>query len=128
MATPFGRVALRDRVEQLSLRSRLVAVLLALLLISCAVVAVATSLALRRSLLDRLDQQLVAAGARYAASLEHPSDADADDSQFASVVGQPSGTLGARIHDGTVTAIGVVGAGSDEPGAVRATTGRHSPD
>ena len=112
---PFGRVALRGRVSRLSLRSRLVAVLLTLLLISCAVVAVATSLALRSSLLDRLDQQLVAAGARYVASLENPSDADADDSQFASVVGQPSGTLGARTLHGTVTAIGVVGAGSENP-------------
>lgn len=82
--------------------------MLACLLFSCALVAVATTYALRRFLLDRLDQQLVAAGSRYAASLEHPGDGDPDGA-FQSVIGQPTGTLGARLLDGTVTALGVVG-------------------
>jgi two-component system OmpR family sensor kinase len=113
------RLRLRDgamarRFNRLSLRSRLIALLLLLLLVSSAVVAVATSLALRGFLLDRLDQQLAAAGVRYSASLEHPADDDADDGGFGSVVGQPVGTLGARILNGTVTAVGVVGAGNDQ--------------
>ncbi len=105
--------AVARRLNRLSLRSRLIALLLLLLLVSSAVVAVATSLALRGFLLDRLDQQLAAAGVRYSASLEHPADDDADDGGFGSVVGQPTGTLGARILNGTVTALGVVGGGDD---------------
>lgn len=109
------------RHRQLSLRGRLVAVLLCCLLASCAVVATATTLALRRFLLDRLDQQLVTAGDRYAVSLEHPSDADVDDGYFRSVIGQPAGTLGARIVDGVVTAYGVVGSGAQDAATARQT-------
>ncbi len=89
-------------------------VLLVCLLVSCVVVAAATTFALRRFLLDRLDQQLVAAGNRFAVSLEHPGDPDADDRAFQSVTGQPGGTLGARIAGGQVTAMNVVGAPSDK--------------
>lgn len=94
----------------------MVAVLLALLLTTCAVVAVVSAFALRRFLVDRLDEQLRAAGQRYSLSLEHPSDHDADNGQFESVIGQPSGTLGARAESGRVTAIGIVGphAGIDD--------------
>lgn len=95
-----------------SLRSRLVALVLALVFVSCTIVAVATTLALHRFLLDRLDQQLAAAGERYAESLEHPGFGAGKELRFDTVVGQPPGTLGARIVGGTVTAIGVVGAGS----------------
>lgn len=103
------RSILPDRFRHVTLRGRLVAVLLVCLLLSCAVVAGATTVALRRFLLDRLDQQLAAADNRYAITLEHPGDADADDGAFRSVLGQPEGTLGARIVDGAVTAVGVVG-------------------
>jgi two-component system OmpR family sensor kinase len=106
---------LRGRLHRLSLRQRLVVVLLTLLLISCAGVAVVTSVALRGFLLQRLDQQLVAAGTRYSGSLEHPSDNDGDETPFTSVVGQPAGTLGARILNGSVTAIGVIGGGTEQP-------------
>lgn len=87
----------------------MVAVLLALLLATCAVVAVVSAFALRRFLVDQLDQQLRAAAQRYSLSLEHPSDHDADNGQFESVVGQPARTLGARVANGRVTAIGIVG-------------------
>jgi two-component system, OmpR family, sensor kinase len=97
------------RFERLSLRTRLVAVLLALLLATCAVVAIVSAFALRRFLVDRLDEQLRAAGQRYSLSLEHPDDHDADNGQFESVIGQPAGTLGARAANGRVTAIGIVG-------------------
>lgn len=108
-----GRTAAGDRLRRLSLRWRLVAVLLALLLVSCAIVAAATTLALRRFLLDRLDQQLAAAGDRYSVYLEHPSDGDGDESGFGAVVGQAAGTLGARLAGDSVTAIGVVSGGDD---------------
>ena len=98
------------RFRHVTLRGRLVAVLLACLLVSCVVVAAATSFALRRFLVDRLDQQLAAAGVRYAVSLEHPGDGDTDDRDFRQVEGQPGGTLGARAVGGKVTAMDVVGA------------------
>ena len=108
-------MALRTWVARLSLRSRLVAVLLVLLMVSCALVAAVTSLALHRFLIDRLDQQLVAAGNRFSVSLEHPGDGDSDDKQLDAVVGQAAGTLGARILNGRVTAITVVALGSEHP-------------
>ena len=96
-----------------TLRGRLLAIVLACVLISCAAVAIATTVALRRFLLDRLDQQLSAAGSRYALTLEHPPiDQDIDDGSFAAVIGQPAGTLGARVKGGAVTAFAIVG----EPG------------
>lgn len=101
------RWAIRGRVHRLSLRSRLTAVLVGLLLLSCAILTVVTSLALHSYLVNRLDQQLAAAGNRYAVSLEHPSDNDADNN-YSSVVGQAAGTLGARIAGGVVTDAGIV--------------------
>ncbi|MCW2540168.1 MAG: two-component sensor histidine kinase [Frankiales bacterium] len=98
---------IRRRVHRLSLRSRLTAVLVGLLFLSCAILTVVTSLALHAYLVHRLDQQLASAGNRYAVSLEHPSDHDADNN-YSSVVGQASGTLGARISAGQVTAAGIV--------------------
>ena len=109
------RRAVGSRLAALSLRSRLVLVMLAVLLISGATVALITTLSLRHFLMSRLDQQLAAAGMRYSLSLEHPTDADGDDKGFDTVVGQQSGTLGGRVANGTVTAIGVVGAGDDYP-------------
>jgi two-component system OmpR family sensor kinase len=105
-----ARSAIAARTARISLRARLVAVLVALLLVTSAVVAIVSLLLLHNFLQDRLDQQLVQAGQRYAISLEHPSsDRDPDDAAFSSVVGQPEGTLGARAADGVVTAAGVVG-------------------
>lgn len=101
------------RFERLSLRTRMVAVLLALLLATCAVVAVVSAFALRRFLVERLDQQLRAAGQRYSVSLEHPNDDDADNDRFDSVIGQPTGTLGARAANGRITAIGIVGGAAE---------------
>lgn len=98
----------RNRLRRLSLRHQLILVVLTLLLISSITLTLATSLALRAYLVNRLDQQLIAAGNRYAVSLEHSNDHDADNGGYSSVVGQPVGTLGARILDGTVTAAGII--------------------
>ncbi|MGI8760227.1 MAG: sensor histidine kinase [Jatrophihabitantaceae bacterium] len=114
-----ARIVLAGQLARLSLRRRLVLVLLGLLLVSCALIAAATTLALRHFLLSRLDQQLLAAGNRYAVSLEHPSDGDADN-VFSAVAGQSAGTLGARVLHGSVTAIGLVPAGGQVPAATRA--------
>ena len=56
-------------------------------------------------LIDRLDQQLAAAGDRFSLSLEHPNDHDPDNAaHFGTVEGQAAGTLGARVLNGSVTA------------------------
>jgi two-component system OmpR family sensor kinase len=102
----FTRV--RSRLRRLSLRRQLVLVVLGLLLVSSIALTLATSLALHAYLVNRLDQQLVAAGNRYAVSLEHSNDHDADNGDYSSVVGQPVGTLGARILNGQVTAAGII--------------------
>jgi two-component system OmpR family sensor kinase len=73
-------------------------------------VAAVTAVFLHRFLLDRLDQQLAAAGDRFAIALEHPTDNDTDDNApFNAVTGQAAGTLGARIVAGRVTTAAVVG-------------------
>jgi two-component system OmpR family sensor kinase len=110
-----ARRVLAHRMRRVSLRRRLVLVVLALLLTSCAIIAAVTILALHHFLLDRLDQQLAAASTRYAISLEHPSDGDADN-PFSTVTGQSAGTLGARVVNGTPTSVGLV------PGAGDAAT------
>jgi two-component system OmpR family sensor kinase len=113
---------LRRRV---TLRARLVALLVGLFTLAFLLVALATTLALRGFLLDRLDQQLRAAGNRFSVSLEHGNDFDADDDeQFASVAGQAAGTLGARILHGTVTAAAVVGRDSNDPATAPGSAAR----
>lgn len=96
---------LRRLAARQPLRVRLIAILIALLLAVCATVGLATVLALRGFLIKRLDQQLAAAGTRYATALEH-DDHDADNPETGTP-GQAVGTLGARTFGGTVTAIGV---------------------
>ncbi|MEU8151907.1 HAMP domain-containing sensor histidine kinase [Nonomuraea sp. NPDC048901] len=81
-----------------TLRARLIAGLLVLLALSCAAVGVATSVAMERFLLARVDQQIAADGPRFAASLEHGEDTR----------GQARGTFGARLVNGRVTHAAVV--------------------
>jgi two-component system OmpR family sensor kinase len=92
-----------------SLRFQIVALLLTLLIVSSVVVATVTAFALRGFLIQRLDQQLTAAGDRFSVSLEHPDDHDADNSANIGIVqGQAAGTLGARSVNGSVTVAEVV--------------------
>jgi two-component system OmpR family sensor kinase len=99
----------RPRLRRPRLRTQLAALLVGLLLIAFTVTAFVTTAQLHGFLLTRLDQQLRAAGVRFSVSLEHPSDHDTDDTQFAAVTGQAVGTLGARVAGGNVTAVAVVG-------------------
>jgi two-component system OmpR family sensor kinase len=117
------------RWRELRLRTRVVAIVLALVTVAFALVAVVTAVQLDGFLVQRLDQQLRAAGDRYALSLEH-SDADVDDGRQFDVAGQATGTLGARVKGGVVTAAGVVGHddGAAQPGAAaRAVLGQLHP-
>jgi two-component system OmpR family sensor kinase len=109
------------RLRGRSLRFQIVALLLVLLSVSFVAVAGATALSLRGFLIERLDQQLVAAGDRFTNSLEEPDDHDADnDAQFGAVQGQAAGTLGARVIAGRVVAVEVVAHDSDDSPSVSA--------
>src|SRR6202012_4942788 len=104
--TKRPKLGLRGR----SLRFQIVVALVALLAVSFIGVAVVTAFALRTFLVQRLDEQLIAAGNRFSLSLEHPSDHDADnEGDLSETQGQAFGTLGARSLNGTVTAISVIG-------------------
>ncbi|WP_369186057.1 ATP-binding protein [Streptomyces sp. Y1] len=114
MGRRFGR---RPR----TLRARLIAGVLALLLLTCGGVSLATAELLRHFLVGRLDQQLAQAGARYAASLEHAAGAPGTGipapgrpDAGADTRAQAPGTFGARLLDGRVTAAGVVDGDADD--------------
>ena len=98
-----------------SLRFQIVAVLVVLLTVSFVVVAAVTAIELRTFLLQRLDQQLTAAGSRFSVSLEHANDHDADNTdQLNATQGQAAGTLGARVLNGQVTAIALIAHDNDD--------------
>ena len=100
---------LRERLHRTTLRTRLIAVLLTCLLISCAAVAIATTVALHGFLQDRLDQQLGLAGRRNSGFLQRHVPGNPGGIPFGLVLGQPVGTLGAELTGRTVTSFGVVG-------------------
>jgi two-component system OmpR family sensor kinase len=109
------------RLRGRSLRLQIVALLLVLLSVSFVAVAGATAISLHGFLVERLDQQLVAAGDRFTNSLETPDDHDADnDAQFGAVAGQAAGTLGARVIDGSVVAAEIVAHDSDDSPSISA--------
>ncbi|WP_079062907.1 sensor histidine kinase [Peterkaempfera griseoplana] len=95
-----------------TLRARLIAGLLVLLAVTCTGVGLATTTALDRFLVTRLDQQLADAGGRYAASLEHPLGGRPDEGSDTRA--QADGTFGARLAGGRVTRCGVVDADADD--------------
>jgi two-component system OmpR family sensor kinase len=88
-----------------------------LLVVGFGAAALVTTVVVRHVLIDRLDAQLQAAGARFAISLEHGDrDQDNGPGQYR-VLGQAAGTLGARILNGVVTSAAVVAA-NDFPRSV----------
>jgi two-component system OmpR family sensor kinase len=112
---PRRRLRLLSALRGRSLRFQLVALLLTLMIVSSVAVAFVTAVALRGFLLQRLDQELTAAGDRFSVSLENPSDHDADNSdQIGTIQGQAAGTLGARVLNGKVTAAAVVPHDADD--------------
>lgn len=114
------RSAVRERLNDVTLRTKLVAVVLVLMTIAFLAVAAATTLALRHFLLGQLDQQLAAASERFSVLLERPNDRDVDNGthQFETVAGQSAGTLGARLRGSTVQAAAVIGRPGDQRGHV----------
>jgi len=136
---PFRLVRpVRPRAPR-TLRGRLIAVLTVVLAAGFTVAAVATIVLVRTVLIDRLDDQLISAGDRFAVSLERSgygtgdgttdsTDTDSTDTdstgsatyhhhdgtvgageRYEETTGQAVGTLGARIADGVVTDAAVIG-------------------
>jgi two-component system OmpR family sensor kinase len=91
------------------------------LLLASVVIGVVTGVFLRSFLVKRLDQQLVQAGGRYSASLEHTPDENDHDADNA-VPGQSAGTLGVRLVRGRVSQAAVVNA-KGENAPVRLSAG-----
>jgi two-component system, OmpR family, sensor kinase len=102
--------------DRRTLRFRLLASVMALVVGACLVLGVVTVFALRSFLIGQLDHQLEAASDRHVAS---DGDGDSDDSApagdgdgdggFGDARGQAIGTLGIRLVNGRLTAIGIVG-------------------
>ena len=122
-------VPIRERLRRTSLRSRVLAVLLVALLISCATVALVTTVALHGFLQTRLDEQLESANRRnlgQAGQLDQqqpgatraPGTARrAGLAAIGLVIGQPVGTIGAEVRGGQVVAFNVVGLSGNYSGA-----------
>ncbi|MEE1770271.1 HAMP domain-containing sensor histidine kinase [Streptomyces sp. JV185] len=96
-----------------TLRGQLTAGLVILLALACFTVGIITALALRGFLMGRLDEQLSASGGRFAASLEHEAEPDADNRP--DTRGQAESTFGARLLNGAVTQAAVVDDATDHP-------------
>ncbi len=91
----------RGWLRRRTLSARLIAGLLVLLVAACAAVAIGTTVALRGFFVDRLDQQLAAAGGRLSGSLGGTD--DASDREFGDVPGQAVDTLSGRLAGRRVT-------------------------
>jgi two-component system OmpR family sensor kinase len=118
-------MTLARRRRRFTLRTKLAALLVGLFTLAFLLVALATTLALRGFLINRLDEQLRDAGNRFSLSLEHSGDFDADDdAQFEAVRGQAAGTLGARVVNGHVTAAAVVGRDTGDPATAPGSAAR----
>jgi two-component system, OmpR family, sensor kinase len=119
-----GETAPQPRIrwfDRRTLRFRLLASVMALVVGACLVLGVVTVFALRSFLVGQLDHQLEAASDRHVATDgDHDGDdtgvvGDSDgDSQtgFGDARGQAIGTLGIRLVNGRLTAIGIVGSTS----------------
>jgi two-component system OmpR family sensor kinase len=94
-----------------SLRGRLTIGMVVVLLVAGLVVAVVSELFVRHFLIARVDEQLVSAGGRYGASLEHPDRHESDHRVDPDDVipGQSEGTLGIRVVGGRIRQAAVVG-------------------
>ena len=92
--SPFATV--RRRWVRAGLRDRVLALVLALLLVSGGILVAATTISLRHYLVTQLDQRVVEARDTYAQSLDDP-DHDVDDVDGFDTQGQAPGTVGAHV-------------------------------
>ena len=121
-------VPLRRWLGGRTLRGQLIAGLVSLLALACAAVGVVTYVVLSHTVLDELDQQLQAAGGRYASCMEQqhhvgpPSPAGAaQPANCNQTPGLSAGTFGARVKNGVVTDQGIIDGTSHLSAADEAT-------
>lgn len=106
MSRPSLPRALRAALPR-TLRARLTTGLVVLLAVASVAVGLTTVLALEGFLVRRLDQQLIAAGGRFPASLEH-GERRPDADNRPDTRGQSAYTFGARLKGGEATQAAVV--------------------
>jgi two-component system OmpR family sensor kinase len=116
---PRSARTMRGWLHRPPLRTQLIAGLLVLLVAACAAVAIGTTFALRGFLVDRLDEQLAAAGGRFSGTLgDHDGDHPAR--EFGDAPGQAIGTLSGRLAAGTITQAAITTEGGAKPLALPA--------
>ncbi|HEV2885932.1 MAG TPA: HAMP domain-containing sensor histidine kinase [Jatrophihabitans sp.] len=102
-----------------TLRTRLIASFLGLLIVLCAGIGFFTEVALSRSLTGQLDKQLATAGGVSARDSGHqrfePGSPRNDPGRFLLPPGNPIGSIGAVIDDGTVVASALQDASNTRP-------------
>lgn len=92
-----------------TLLGRLTVGMVVVLLVACGALGVTSELVLRSVLIKHLDAELIAAGGRFSASLEHElSEQEPRSDRDDSIPGQSVGTLGIRLVAGKVTEAAVV--------------------
>ncbi len=97
----------RRRRRQISARRLLL--LTSLALVGSVLLLALSAGLLRRTLTHRLDQQIRAAGDRYAALVEDPADNDHDaDDSFDRMVGPTDGTVGVQIAGGKIVSAALI--------------------
>jgi two-component system OmpR family sensor kinase len=101
-------VRIRGWLAGRTLRTRLTAGVLVLLVLSCAGIGIATSITLQGFLVARLDQQLIQAGGRLDVSLEQQPPGGPGGPPDPGLQGQAVGTLAARIANRSVAQAKVV--------------------
>jgi two-component system OmpR family sensor kinase len=101
-------VRIRGWLAGRTLRTRLTAGVLVLLVLSCAGIGIATSITLQGFLVARLDQQLIQAGGRLDVSLEQQPPGGPGGPLDPGLQGQAVGTLAARIANRSVAQAKVV--------------------
>ncbi len=117
-----------------SLRGQLITGLVALLALACACVGVVTYLVLSHTLLNQLDNQLQAAGGRYASCMEEkhhegpPLPPGVTVTNCGKTPGLSAGTFGARVKNGSVTDQGIIGGQSHLSAADEVTLTRLPPN
>ena len=104
-----GRPRRFPPVRDWSLRARLIASFLGLLIVLCAGIGFVTEVALSRSLTNQLDKQLVAAGGLSARDADHQRSGpnfprDDDPGRYLLPPGNPIGSIGAMVQGGAVQA------------------------
>jgi two-component system OmpR family sensor kinase len=104
-----------SRLAALSLRSRLIIAIVALVAVVCGTIGLVTTVALRGFLVDQLDAQLVLAGRRSERAAKPPPHGEPRGGglQFLNTPGQAAGTLGARVIAGQVTEAAVLDPSGD---------------